>query len=361
MYCKTSSFIISLFFLTFLVKGQENKISNTWIQYQRIDTKERHRLPTSGIGGILEVKDSTVNFIRDSIIFSTKKNGNRVIFNDSISAIIYCKNSDSLILDFGSYRVSYRPLIKFESSIDPVKLVNEIKTQTWLFKSDEFNFLWYPNSLTSEIIPSGWKLYEILLNSHQVEKISIKEIHYNGFVGLFQFDLRSDFTTFQFLKYFGDTIYCEVYRHGDIVKGQFIKLDKIADYDIAEIECQLKEKNWHSIDIVDEKFYDSGYIQLVGKYSTSLKESHILKGRVSIKFLEPNIYIYKDGNKVLAQGNWKVTQDGNYVLLRTSPNFYEYDFIEIKHTTNRKIHLIKAGNIRYSKNLILDGKFYFGQ
>lgn len=189
---KTIQKVICLILILFSLHcSQQSPVVGSYIHFRSDEN-------TSGAGGILEVDGKSVKFIRDSVILTCKRVGDKIWMDDSILAEIVFEYPDSLRLLLGNRHHDYRVLSKFLGNRED--FLEELNN-TWSFVSDDYSFTLAPESKPSYVL-KGASIYSRVefSQSNQVANSHLKTILHEESLMLFGFDINNAYTTIQLFE-----------------------------------------------------------------------------------------------------------------------------------------------------------------
>lgn len=293
-----------------------------------------------------------VNFIRDSIKATGRRTRDKIWFSDSVSAQVIYEYPDSLRLLLNNSYIDYRALKKFSGNKN---FLQEIDNYTWDFISENFSFTLIPESKKS-YVRYGASIYSRIdfPMSNDVWDFHLKINSHAESVTFTGFDLHYGFSTIQMIDENQDTIKCELFQDGMLVNGQLIKRTRANEAEVLSIKTKLMSKKWLATWNYQQKL--SGEIQLIGEESSYLDGRRIQNGQVSFIFYSDGRYHFNNG-KHTETGSWKLSADGNYVLLTNDE--IGRSSLRLLNNSTKNMSLIDIQHIKYKQEFLYGEKVLF--
>lgn len=344
-----------LFFVGFL--GLSNlatcqpQVNGSYIHFRSVE-KNNSKSLLSGSGGIIELYNEEVNFIRDSIKATGRRTRDKIWFSDSVSAQVIYEYPDSLRLLLNNSYIDYRALKKFSGNKN---LLQEIDNYTWDFISENFSFTLIPESKKS-YVRYGASIYSRIdfPMSNDVWDFHLKINSHAESVTFTGFDLHYGFSTIQMIDENQDTIKCELFQDGMLVNGQLIKRTRANEAEVLSIKTKLMSKKWLATWNYQQKV--PGEIQLINEGSSYIDGRNIKNGQVSFSFYSDGRYHFNNGKHTEA-GSWKLSADGNYVLLKNDK--IGKSSIRLTTDSTKNMSLIDIQHIKYKQEFLYGEKVVF--
>jgi hypothetical protein len=343
---------IGFVFLSYSAASQ-SKVAGSYLHFRSFE-KDDAEFPQSGSGGIIELQDTIVNFIQDSVKTTYKRSENKIWFNDSLAAQIIYEHPDSVRLLLRNRIYDYKSLYQFSSSSK--QFLNELKNNTWDFTSDDLSFSIIPENKLSNILHRGSiHLLTGFGNTHIVATFHLKAISYDKSLTLFGFDLGVGFTTIQMINRNEDTVNCEMYRYGELIPGKLIKRQIADAKKILEIKEAITSKQWLATWQYLEKKHTEGEIEFLSKGNSYINSRDLKKENVTLSFTKNGNFQYQNRKKI-ETGFWSLSPDGNYLILNNPESSKRALIVSV---TSNEVTIIKFEHIEHKREFLYGEKIVF--
>tara|TARA_R110000744_G_scaffold378872_1_gene495715 strand:- start:236 stop:1324 length:1089 start_codon:yes stop_codon:yes gene_type:complete len=277
----------------------------------------------------------TINFTNDQLFFGDvydKRNGNynlrindkRIFLNDTLWAVNFAEYQDSLILDVrANARVKF---IKLDKKYSIEEKPEMWKHKNWILTYNDYQReIYLTDSLFFDEPDSKICIQKDLQNNQFISTIDKwKTVNINGnqlFIKTFH---QMDNEFYRIKNYAGDSIIELQSLQFPNVKTDLRKRQYITESKRQEIIRQIQNHVWRTDRILSldtlargSRYWNSSLIKL-----ESLKNK-----KLSFQFSKDSTYNIYESDISLRNGNWKVSQTGNEIILNNG--IYPSDYIDL--------------------------------
>ena len=362
---KTITTIILISF-SFFVSGQTIKPNSYWIAVESNQIGEYGISPLDGM--ILKFKENSVEFEHvffDSIQSAPMKiRKNRISLEKKLWARIYHIDKDSLLLDFDKrMRVKFVPLESHKKTMTSIDFWNHLD---WKFYKNDYceeikltDHLWnmYPNEIAKNcLVFSKWEDSRYARN----EKWNVKVVNDNHiFVKTFG---QFDYEIYNVLNYSGDSVVLK--NLIDKNESIMVKTPSITDSDYNSILSKIKNHNWKTIVLINNKQAfegDSAFSKFNsgGTYlpdTSFIKMSSLKNQQVSLVFGDSE-YKYFVSDTLFNSGKWHLSKSGNEIVL--NEGCIQEDYIDLINVGQDTLKIGKFDKIQIGSKKRRYVEFYY--